>query len=43
MRYLGVDVSEAVDVPVTALRRGLQAGFLQGGHSDLPLPEARSI
>lgn len=39
-RYLGVDVSEAVDVARRRfLERGLPGGFLQADISDLPLPE----
>ena len=38
LRYLGVDVSEAVDVARTRfLERGLDAGFLQADISELPL------
>lgn len=41
LRYLGIDVSEAVDVARTRFaERGLQAGFLQADISDLPLPPA---
>lgn len=40
LRYLGVDVSEAVDVARHRfLERGLQGGFLQADISNLPLPE----
>ncbi len=40
MRYLGVDVSEAVDVARTRFQeRGLEAGFLQADISELPLPK----
>ncbi len=40
LRYLGVDVSEAVDVARTRfLERGLDAGFLQADISELPLPK----
>ncbi len=43
LRYLGVDVSEAVDVARTRFaERGLTAGFLQADIGDLPLPE-RSV
>lgn len=39
LRYLGVDVSEAVDVARQRfLERGLEGGFLQADISDLPLP-----
>lgn len=39
IRYLGVDVSEAVDVARQRfLERGLEGGFLQADISDLPLP-----
>lgn len=39
-RYLGVDVSEAVDVARHRFsERGLEGGFLQADISDLPLPE----
>lgn len=39
LRYLGVDVSEAVDVARARFReRGLEAGFLQADISELPLP-----
>jgi arsenite methyltransferase len=38
LRYLGVDVSEAVDVAQTRFQdRGLKAGFLQADISELPL------
>ena len=38
LRYLAVDVSEAVDVARTRFReRGLEAGFLQADISELPL------
>jgi SAM-dependent methyltransferase len=40
LRYLGVDVSEAVDVARQRfLERGLEGGFLQADITDLPLPE----
>lgn len=40
MRYLGIDVSEAVDVAAARFaERGLEAGFMQADISDLPLPE----
>ncbi|HEY3044873.1 MAG TPA: class I SAM-dependent methyltransferase [Vicinamibacterales bacterium] len=40
LRYLGVDVSEAVDVARQRFEeRGLNAGFLQTDINDLPLPE----
>ena len=40
LRYLGVDVSEAVDVARHRFsERGLVGGFLQADISDLPLPE----
>lgn len=43
VRYLGVDVSEAVDVARERFEeRGLEGGFLQADISDLPLPE-RSV
>lgn len=43
LRYLGVDVSEAVDVARQRFaERGLEAGFLQADISDLPL-EASSV
>jgi SAM-dependent methyltransferase len=43
LRYLGVDVSEAVDVARDRFsERGLAAGFLQADICDLPLPE-RSV
>jgi arsenite methyltransferase len=43
LRYLGIDVSEAVDVARDRFcERGLEAGFLQADVSDLPLPE-RSV
>ena len=39
LRYLGVDVSDAVDVARRRFsERGLDAGFLQADISDLPLP-----
>lgn len=39
LRYLGVDVSEAVDVARARFQeRGLEAGFLQADISELPLP-----
>ncbi len=39
LRYLGVDVSEAVDVAQQRFNEsGLQGGFLQADISDLPLP-----
>lgn len=41
IRYLGVDVSEAVDVARQRfLERGFNFGFMQADISDLPLPEA---
>jgi len=43
LRYLGVDVSEAIDVARDRFcERGLSAGFLQADIADLPLPE-RSV
>jgi SAM-dependent methyltransferase len=43
LRYLGVDVSEAVDVARDRFEeRGLEGGFLQADISDLPLAE-RSV
>lgn len=40
LRYLGVDVSEAVDVARTRFQeRGLEGGFLQADISELPLPK----
>lgn len=40
LRYLGVDVSEAVDVAQQRfLERGMPGGFMQADISDLPLPE----
>lgn len=40
VRYLGVDVSAAVDVARDRFaERGLSAGFMQADISDLPLPE----
>lgn len=40
VRYLGVDVSEAVDVAAERFAdRGLEAAFLQADISDLPLPK----
>ena len=41
IRYLGIDVSEAVDVAADRFaERGLEAGFLQADIAQLPLPEA---
>lgn len=41
LRYLGIDVSEAVDVAADRFaERGLEAGFMQADISLLPLPEA---
>lgn len=41
LRYLGVDVSEAVDVAADRFaERGLEAGFMQADLTRLPLPEA---
>ena len=41
IRYLGVDVSDAVDVAQARFQeRGLNAGFLQADISDLPLAKA---
>jgi arsenite methyltransferase len=43
VRYLGVDISEAVDVAASRFgERELEAGFMQADVSDLPLPE-RSV
>lgn len=40
VRYLGVDISEAVDVAAHRfVERGLSAGFVQADISDLPFPE----
>jgi len=40
IRYLGVDVSEAVDIArVRFLERGIDAGFLQADLNNMPLPE----
>ena len=39
LRYLGIDVSEAVDVAADRFRaRGFEAAFMQASISDLPLP-----
>jgi arsenite methyltransferase len=41
LRYLGVDVSEAVDVAADRFaERGYEAGFLQADITNLPLPDA---
>jgi SAM-dependent methyltransferase len=41
IRYLGVDVSEAVDVAAARFaERGLQAGFMQADIAQLPFPDA---
>lgn len=40
VRYLGVDISEAVDVAAARFaERGLSAGFMQADIANLPLPE----